>query len=416
MPISFIIIGYYFIEVSRLVQNRLLPLLCLIISSQVYCEDTLPNQSSENDMRGNNNVVTNNSKIDPKDDTQTITPSSETTQQVNSTTSETNQNVDSIEDTKVVDGESEKITFEPTTDTDTADNAPTSPSTQSSEQVTDSEDDGIDEDLIAELLDEGKGKEKVEKPSTGTDKKAVSETLNTTKKSSSTESSSVGSSTWLPEIEFGYRSEQGNEDERALNARLSLSHISGRLRNSGEIKIYLKNEDGEEDEREQTYQLQSDYKISPKFYIYGNFKGIDSKYSSYFHDYTVSTGLGYQVTNTETLKVETELGPGYRYQEPNTDEIDDDDPIFPDNVNEPIIRASLILNWKPLDRTSFNFDGTMVSGSSNTRFDTEISIINDITEDIALKISQSIEHLSRVPNNLEKTDTILTINILYSPK
>ncbi|GLT13232.1 hypothetical protein GCM10007931_02060 [Vibrio algivorus] len=414
MPISFIIIGYYFIEVSRLVQNRLLPLLCLIISSQVYCEDTLPSQSSENDVTGSNNVVTNNSEIDPKDDTQTITPSSETTQQVNSTTSETNQNVDSVEDIKVVDGESEKITFEPTTDT--ADNAPTSPSTQSSEQVTDSEDDGIDEDLIAELLDEGKGKEKVEKPSTGTDKKAVSETLNTTKKSSSTESSSVGSSTWLPEIEFGYRSEQGNEDERALNARLSLSHISGRLRNSGEIKIYLKNEDGEEDEREQTYQLQSDYKISPKFYIYGNFKGIDSKYSSYFHDYTVSTGLGYQVTNTETLKVETELGPGYRYQEPNTDEIDDDDPIFPDNVNEPIVRASLILNWKPLDRTSFNFDGTMVSGSSNTRFDTEISIINDITEDIALKISQSIEHLSRVPNNLEKTDTILTINILYSPK
>ncbi|WP_284186012.1 DUF481 domain-containing protein [Vibrio algivorus] len=395
-------------------QNRLLPLLCLIISSQVYCEDTLPSQSSENDVTGSNNVVTNNSEIDPKDDTQTITPSSETTQQVNSTTSETNQNVDSVEDIKVVDGESEKITFEPTTDT--ADNAPTSPSTQSSEQVTDSEDDGIDEDLIAELLDEGKGKEKVEKPSTGTDKKAVSETLNTTKKSSSTESSSVGSSTWLPEIEFGYRSEQGNEDERALNARLSLSHISGRLRNSGEIKIYLKNEDGEEDEREQTYQLQSDYKISPKFYIYGNFKGIDSKYSSYFHDYTVSTGLGYQVTNTETLKVETELGPGYRYQEPNTDEIDDDDPIFPDNVNEPIVRASLILNWKPLDRTSFNFDGTMVSGSSNTRFDTEISIINDITEDIALKISQSIEHLSRVPNNLEKTDTILTINILYSPK
>lgn len=403
-------------------QNRLLPLLCLIISSQVYSEDALPSQSSINDMPGNNNVVTGNSEIVLKDDTQTIMTSSESTQQESSSAAETNQNVDSIEDVKVVDGESEKITFEPTTDTDTdtdtdtEDNDSTPPSTQSTEQITDSEDDGINEDLIAELLDEGKGKEKVEKPSTGTDKKAVNETLNTTKKASSTESSSVGSSTWLPEIEFGYRSEQGNEDERSLNARLSLSQISGRLRNSGEIKIYLKNEDGEEDEREQTYQLQSDYKISPKFYIYGNFKGIDSKYSSYFHDYTVSTGLGYQITNTKTLKVETELGPGYRYQEPNTDEIDDDDPIFPDNVDEPIVRASLTLNWKPLDRTSFNFDGTIVSGSSNTRVDTEISIINDITEDIALKISQSIEHLSRVPNNLEKTDTVLTINILYSPK
>lgn len=405
-------------------QNRLLPLLCLIISSQAYSEDTLPSQSSANDVTGNNNVVTDNSVIVAKDDTQIATPSSETNQKENSTTAETNQNVESTEDTEIAESDSEEITFEPTADAETtadsADNNPTDPSTQSTEQAassdSDSEDDGIDEDLIAELLDEGKGKEKVAKPITGTDKKAVSETLDTTKKDASTESSSVGSSTWLPEIEFGYRSEQGNEDERSLNARLSLSQISGRLRNSGEIKIYLKNEDGEEDEREQTYQLQSDYKISPKFYIYGNFKGIDSKYSSYYHDYTVSTGLGYQITNTETLKVETELGPGYRYQVPNTDEIDDDDPIFPDNVDEAIVRASLTLNWKPLDRTSFNFDGTMVSGSSNTRFDTEISIINDITEDIALKISQSIEHLSRVPNNLEKTDTVLTINILYSPK
>ncbi|WP_417879696.1 DUF481 domain-containing protein [Vibrio sp.] len=409
-------------------QNRLLLLLYLIISSQAYSEDALPYQSSTNGVTGNNNVVTDNSVIVAKDDTQTATPSSESTQQENSTTAETNQNVDSIEETEVVDSDSEEITFEPTPSAETtadsadsadsADNNPTDPSTQSTEQVasSDSEDDGIDEDLIAELLDEGKGKEKVAKPSTGTEKKAVSETLDTTKNSASTKSSFVGSSTWLPEIEFGYRSEQGNEDERALNARLSLSQISGRLRNSGEIKIYLKNEDGKEDEREQTYQLKSDYKISPKFYIYGNFKGIDSKYSSYFHDYTVSTGLGYQITNTDTLKVETELGPGYRYQEPNTDEIDDDDPIFPDNVDEPIVRASFTLNWKPLDRTSFNFDGTIVSGSSNTRFDTEISIINDITEDIALKISQSIEHLSRVPNNLEKTDTVLTINILYSPK
>ncbi|MGO2497807.1 MAG: DUF481 domain-containing protein [Vibrio litoralis] len=402
-------------------QNRLLPLLCLIISSQAYSEDTLPSQSSANDVTGNNNVVTDNSVIVAKDDTQIATPSSETNQKENSTTAETNQNVESTEDTEIAESDSEEITFEPTADAETTvdseDNNPTDPSTQSTEQVASSDsEDGIDEDLIAELLDEGKGKEKVAKPITGTDKKAVSETLDTTKKDASTESNSVGSSTWLPEIEFGYRSEQGNEDERSLNARLSLSQISGRLRNSGEIKIYLKNEDGEEDEREQTYQLQSDYKISPKFYIYGNFKGIDSKYSSYYHDYTVSTGLGYQITNTETLKVETELGPGYRYQVPNTDEIDDDDPIFPDNVDEPIVRASLTLNWKPLDRTSFNFDGTMVSGSSNTRFDTEISIINDITEDIALKISQSIEHLSRVPNNLEKTDTVLTINILYSPK
>lgn len=379
-------------------QNRLLPLLCLIISSQAYSENSITSRSVESSSTTNDSVTV------PKDETKTTTTPSESDQQVSS-------NVSTSE---------ESITFEPTStqqdDKDssaalTTDEESSTTSAENKDSAT--SDDDIDEDLIAELLDEeDSSSDEPEKETETTEKTAAkAKPVKTQKKKSS-----VGSASWLPEIEFGYRSEQGNEDERSLNARLALSHISGRLRNSGEIKIYMKNEDGEEDEREQTYQLQSDYKISPKFYIYGNFKGIDSKYSSYYHDYTVSSGLGYQLTNTETLKIETELGPGYRYQEPNTDEIDDDDPIFPENVDEPIIRASLTANWKPLDNTSFNFDGTMVSGSSNTRFDTEISIINNITEDIALKISQSIEHLSRVPNNLEKTDTILTINILYAPK
>lgn len=264
--------------------------------------------------------------------------------------------------------------------------------------------------------EEQKAEEEIEKnedTNSDVDDAAISELLNESSDGSVQEEEP---SPWTSEVEFGYRSEQGNEDKKSLNARVSISYIKGRLRNTGEIKVYMKNEDGEEDERDQTYQLQSDYKLSPKTYLYGNFKGMNSKYKSYYQDYTVSTGFGYQITNTDALKVEAELGPGYRYQEPNTDEIDDDDPIFPENVQEPIIRANLTALWKPFDRIGFNFDGTVVTGSSNTRFDTEISVINNITETIALKIAQSRQHLSRVPNHLEKTDSTITVNLLFSFK
>nr|WP_225874268.1 DUF481 domain-containing protein [Vibrio algicola] len=309
--------------------KRLLPLLFLLCSGQVYCADA--------------NTTSTEITPDP------VTSLSDETQSANPAASKTQ--------------------------------AP------ESDNTTDSE---IDDAAIAKLLNEDDNKEEDEAPQEP--------------------------SPWTSEIEFGYRSEQGNDDEQSLNTRLSLSYIKGRLRNNGEIKIYMKNEDGKVDEREQTYQLQSDYKLSPKMYAYGNFKGIDSKYDSYFHDYTISSGLGYQVTNTEDMKVEVEFGPGYRYQEPNTDEIDDDDAIFPENVNEPIIRANFNAFWKPFKNTSFNFEGTVVSGSSNTRFDSEISIVNQISESIALKIAQSRQHLSRVPNNLEKTDSTVTINLLFSFK
>ncbi|OEF25179.1 hypothetical protein A1QC_09575 [Vibrio rumoiensis 1S-45] len=220
-------------------------------------------------------------------------------------------------------------------------------------------------------------------------------------------------SPWKPEIEFGYQSRKGNDDNQSLNARVALSYIKGKMRNSGEVKIYREDDDGEEEEREQSYELQSDYKLGSKTYLYGSFKGIDSKYSSYYRDYTVSTGFGLQVSNTETFKLEVELGPGYRIQQPNTDEIDDDDPIFPEDVAESIIRGNLTSSWKPFKTLSFEMQATLVAGQSNTRLDTEISALNNITDDIALKLSHNRQHISKVPNDLKNTDSTFNINLLF---
>ncbi|MCV5225253.1 DUF481 domain-containing protein, partial [Escherichia coli] len=78
----------------------------------------------------------------------------------------------------------------------------------------------------------------------------------------------------------------------------------------------------------------------PKTYLYGSFKGVDSRYSAYFKDYTLSGGLGYQFSYTENFILEAEIGPGFRYPEPNLDEIDDDDIVFPNIVREGIFRGN----------------------------------------------------------------------------
>ncbi|MEI8632480.1 DUF481 domain-containing protein [Vibrio sp. PP-XX7] len=85
--------------------------------------------------------------------------------------------------------------------------------------------------------------------------------------------------------------------------------------------------------------------MGSKMYLYTNFNGIDSKYSAYFKDYTLSAGYGYQLTHTEHLTVELELGPGYRYQKPNVDEIDSDDLVFAEKIKEPIVRGNVTVVW-----------------------------------------------------------------------
>ncbi|GAL13808.1 membrane protein [Vibrio astriarenae] len=169
-------------------------------------------------------------------------------------------------------------------------------------------------------------------------------------------------SPWSSEVEFGYQAHSGNSDTQSLNSRLDVEYISGRHRTYGEWKYYLLYKDGDEDKRQSTYSLQSDYKLGPKTYLYGSFRGVDSKYSAYFKDYTLSGGLGYQFYNTDQLILELEVGPGYRYQEPNLDEIDDDDIIFPDLVEEAIFRSNLNTQWSPLDTVTFAAEITLVSG------------------------------------------------------
>jgi putative salt-induced outer membrane protein len=221
-------------------------------------------------------------------------------------------------------------------------------------------------------------------------------------------------SPWNSEVEFGYQSHTGNSDSRSLNSRLHAEYLSGRHRSYGEWKYYLLYKDGEEDKRQSTYSLQSDYKLSPKTYLYGSFKGVDSRYSAYFKDYTLSSGLGYQFANTDDFVLEVELGPGFRYQEPNLDEIDDDDIIFPEIVQEGIFRGNLNTSWQVLDNLNLAADITLVSGRSNMRTDTDISITNNITEDIALKLAHSRQYHNKVPEGLTKADSIFSVNLLFA--
>ncbi len=220
-------------------------------------------------------------------------------------------------------------------------------------------------------------------------------------------------SPWDVQVEFGYQAHSGNTKSESLNSRLRTEYTSGRYRTNGDFKFYRLEKNGKETKRQSTYSLQSDYKLGPITYLYSSFKGMDSQYTAYFKDYTISGGLGYQVANTKDLLLEIELGPGYRYQEPNLDEIDDDDIVFPDVVQEPIFRTNIRGSWQVLDSLKFGMDVTYITGESNSMWDTDISATNNITEDIALKISQSRQYHTRVPEGLSKADSIITISLIF---
>lgn len=220
-------------------------------------------------------------------------------------------------------------------------------------------------------------------------------------------------SPWDTQVEFGYQSHSGNTNSKSLNARLGLGYTSGPYRINGEWRYYQVYKDGKEDKRQSSYAAQTDYKLSPDTYFYGSFKGIDSRYSAYFKDYTLSSGLGYQFSNTKDLVFEVEAGPGYRYQEPNQDKIGKKDIVLPDIVEEGIFRAKINSAWQVFDALRLSAKLTAVMGDSNTSLESDINVINNITDDIALKLAHNRIYHNHVPEGLNKADSLFSVSLVF---
>lgn len=96
------------------------------------------------------------------------------------------------------------------------------------------------------------------------------------------------------------------------------------------------------------------------------------------------------------------------------DEIGDDEIVFPNIVQEGILRGNINTTWQALDNLSLSADITLVAGKSNTRVDSDLSVTNDITEDIALKLAHSRQYHDKVPEGLSKADSVFSVNLLFA--
>ncbi|PSU31307.1 DUF481 domain-containing protein [Photobacterium lutimaris] len=215
------------------------------------------------------------------------------------------------------------------------------------------------------------------------------------------------------ELELGYQSLGGNSDSQTLNTRIGGTYLKNQYRHSGELRILLAEKDGEEDKRKGQVELQSDKKINERTYILGNVNYVDDRYGPYFTDFTFATGMGYQLIRRETLQVEVEAGPGYRHQEPNLDELDDDDIVFRDTVDELILRGSAKMTWKPSKTVEIGVRLTGIAGNSNSTMEAEFNLTTDISDFAAIKISNNQKLNSWVPEGLKKRDSAMTMNLLF---
>ncbi|WP_394130318.1 YdiY family protein [Shewanella maritima] len=216
-------------------------------------------------------------------------------------------------------------------------------------------------------------------------------------------------SDFTAEVEAGLQLNSGNNSTKNFNGRTFFSYDTDQAKQEATLKAYYA-ADGDQSTAEKfDIYLQSNYKFTDS-YLYGRGELTWDKFGSFTRIYTVSTGYGFDIINDSTTTLSFEIGPGYRYDQPQSSEAEPN----PSDNSSIIVRSAAKYSLKLQEYTSLNADLTAETGEDNNTLTLDLSYKNTFIQDWAFKVGMNFKYNSDVPEDSEKLDTITTFNLLYT--
>lgn len=224
---------------------------------------------------------------------------------------------------------------------------------------------------------------------------------------------------WTGSGELGLAIASGNSESENLNGKLGFVNEDdqwkhtfgiGVLRSKGEV-VGDFDGDGIVDRESQLtanrYDLgmSSAFKASPRTSWVATLRYENDDFASFESQATFSIGHGYQWLASETTKLSTQFGPGYRRaKEALSGEIQSD---F-------IVRGGLDFSRVLTGNTTLFNTFLVESGSDNTFMKNDFGVAVAMNSTLALKAGLQARHNTDVTPGVKKTDTLTTLNLAYS--
>jgi putative salt-induced outer membrane protein len=214
------------------------------------------------------------------------------------------------------------------------------------------------------------------------------------------------------EGEIGLLINTGNTETESVNVKLGLTYEKNHL--LGEAALAVKyssekteNSDGiEEDtvsDEKYSYAAKIGYKFNEANYVFFNADFEDDRFSGYDYQTTYSIGYGRKLINNDKMKLDIEIGPGYRYDKLEGGETEED----------PIFRGEAKFEYKLTDASTFQQDLTVVTGEDNTNIKSVTALKAQIVGALSMKASYTVDNNTDVPDDTEKTDTETSLTLVY---
>ncbi len=211
-------------------------------------------------------------------------------------------------------------------------------------------------------------------------------------------------SPWSGSAELGGVATTGNSRTSSVDGKFKLGYASGPWTSTVDLEVLRASSAGSTTANRQSGQWNTRRALDADDYVFGNLRASHDSFSGYRYQASAALGLGRELIHTSSVQLRAEIGPGYRQAEPEGGVVQ----------RNAIVNAQGDFTYRFTSKAHFDQTLTAIAGSNNTQLESVSALTTSITGALALKLSYTVLHNTRVPLGREKTDTYTAINLVYS--
>jgi putative salt-induced outer membrane protein len=225
---------------------------------------------------------------------------------------------------------------------------------------------------------------------------------------------------WTGKAELGYLQSGGNTESASANSKFDMTHEGARwLNNFALAALYSENAEFSTAERYEA-RYQADYKINDKLSWFGALRGEQDRFSGFAYQATASTGASYKFIDAPTTKLTASLGAGFkRFREEVLVKSDAGEVLdrLPGELGDDVV-GTFSANYEHDFTATTKLTNKLLTefGGDNTAVANDLALQVSMTQSFALAVGYGIRYNSDPPPLSESTDTLTTINLVYTIK
>lgn len=222
---------------------------------------------------------------------------------------------------------------------------------------------------------------------------------------------------WTGKGQLGLALSTGNGDSMNLNARAEVKHTVDEWQRRLAISAVYESDDDES--TSQMFEVEGDsrYSFNPRDFWFGSFRYQNDRFSGFRYQATIAGGIGHRFIDTDRTKLTGQFGLGFKATE-TRDAIDPATQLLVLGAKTDSIAAVGGLDWehKVTDTTTVynNFAFEAAKQNNFVRNETGVSVA--MTSRLALAVAYTVRYNTDPPVGYDKTETLLTANVVYEVK